>query len=111
MLWTGQRYFFYVALVFMGWISIYGASYEFDQTSIFDWNQRAGKQFVWILTAFVLGGMLLLVDYKMYNFFAYIIYAAIMLLLIVTIFSCPRHQRFPLVVGTRSDKLSTRRTR
>ncbi|MGB4414880.1 MAG: rod shape-determining protein RodA [Paludibacter sp.] len=93
--------FFYVALVFMGWISIYGASYEFDQTSIFDWNQRAGKQFVWILTAFVLGGMLLLVDYKMYNFFAYIIYAAIMLLLIVTIFIAPdiKGSRSWLVLG------------
>ncbi len=93
--------FFYVALVFMGWISIYGASYEFDQSSIFDWNQRAGKQFVWILTAFVLGGMLLLVDYKMYNFFAYIIYAAIMLLLIVTIFIAPdiKGSRSWLVLG------------
>ncbi|MCE5332800.1 MAG: rod shape-determining protein RodA [Bacteroidales bacterium] len=93
--------FFYVALVFMGWISIYGASYDFDQTSIFDWNQRAGKQFVWILTAFGLGGMLLLVDYKMYNFFAYIIYAAIMLLLIVTIFIAPdiKGSRSWLVLG------------
>lgn len=93
--------FFYVALVFMGWISIYSASYDFDQTSIFDWNQRAGKQFVWILTAFGLGGMLLLVDYKMYNFFAYIIYAAIMLLLIVTIFIAPdiKGSRSWLVLG------------
>lgn len=93
--------FFYVALVFMGWISIYGASYDFDQTSIFDWNQRAGKQFVWILTAFGLGGMLLLVDYKMYNFFAYIIYAAVMLLLIVTIFVAPdiKGSRSWLVLG------------
>ena len=38
--------FYYVVLVFMGWISIYGASYDFDQTSILDWDQRAGKQFV-----------------------------------------------------------------
>ncbi|MDN4032169.1 hypothetical protein QX215_21985, partial [Chryseobacterium gambrini] len=62
---------YFVILVIMGWISIYGASYDFDQTSILDWDQRAGKQFVWILTAFIIGGMLLLVDYRMYNFFAY----------------------------------------
>ncbi len=77
--------FFFVALVFMGWISIYGASYNFDQPGIFSWDQRAGKQFVWILTAFAIGGMLLLVDYKMYNFFAYVIYAITLLLLAFTI--------------------------
>jgi rod shape determining protein RodA len=78
--------FYYVVLVVMGWISIYGASYDFDQSSMFDFNQRAGKQFVWILTAFGLGGMLLLVDAKMYNIFAYFIYVSAMLLLILTIF-------------------------
>lgn len=78
--------FLYVALVFMGWISIYGASYDFDQASIFDFDQRAGKQFVWILTAFAIGGVLLLVDYKMYSFFAYAVYVGAILLLILTIF-------------------------
>ena len=79
----------YVLLVLMGWISIYGASYDFDQTSILDWNHRAGKQFVWILTAFGLAGMLILVDYKVYNFFAYFIYIFTILLLILTIFVAP----------------------
>ncbi|MBN2765071.1 MAG: rod shape-determining protein RodA [Paludibacteraceae bacterium] len=97
--WTTVVYF--VLLVFMGWISIYGASYDFDQTGILDWEQRAGKQFVWILTAFGLGGMLLLVDYKMYNFFAYVIYAVVILLLIVTIFVAPdiKGSRSWLVMG------------
>ena len=78
--------FYFVVLVFMGWISIYGASYDFDQASIFDFSQRAGKQFIWILTAFAIGGVLLLIDSKMYSFFAYVIYAGAVLLLIVTIF-------------------------
>lgn len=81
--WTTIIY--YVLLVFMGWISIYGASYNFDQPGIFSWDQRAGKQFVWILTAFSIGGMLLLVDYKMYNFFSYVIYGITLLLLAFTI--------------------------
>jgi rod shape determining protein RodA len=48
-----------------------------------------------------IGGMLLLVDYKMYNFFAYIIYAAVILLLIVTIFVAPdiKGSRSWLVLG------------
>lgn len=78
--------FYYVVLVFMGWVSIYGASYNFDQASIFDFSQRAGKQFLWILTAFAIGGVLLLIDSKMYNIFAYFIYVGAVLLLIVTIF-------------------------
>ena len=78
--------FFYVVLVLMGWISIYGASYNFDQASIFDFSQRAGKQFIWILSAFAIGGILLLIDSKLYNIFAYFIYVGAILLLIVTIF-------------------------
>ena len=33
--------FYFVVLVLMGWVSIYGASYNFDQASIFDFSQRA----------------------------------------------------------------------
>ena len=36
-------------------VEIYGASYDFDQSSIFDFGNRAGKQFVWVLTAIGLG--------------------------------------------------------
>ncbi|MDP4239287.1 MAG: rod shape-determining protein RodA [Bacteroidota bacterium] len=78
--------FLYVALILMGWVSIYGASYNFDQASIFDFSQRAGKQFLWILTAFAIGGVLLLIDAKMYNIFAYFIYVGAVLLLFATIF-------------------------
>lgn len=77
--------FFYVALVAMGWISIYGASYNFDQASVFDFSQRAGSQIIWIITAFAIGGMLLLVDSRMYEFFAYIIFALVILLLLFTL--------------------------
>jgi len=91
----------YVALVFMGWVSIYGASYDFDQASIFDFNQRAGKQFVWIITAFAIGGVLLLIDSKMYSFFSYVIYGGAILLLILTIFVAPdiKGSRSWLVIG------------
>jgi rod shape determining protein RodA len=93
--------FIYVALVFMGWISIYGASYDFDQSSIFDFDHRAGKQFVWILTGFGIGGIMLLIDAKLYNIFAYLIYAGAMLLLILTIFVAPdiKGSRSWLVMG------------
>lgn len=98
--WTTVLYF--ILLVTMGWISIYGASYDFDfEGSIFDFEQRAGKQFIWILTAFALGGAILLIDHRIFNYFAYVIYAAVILLLIVTIFVAPeiKGSRSWLVLG------------
>lgn len=90
----------YVVLVIMGWLSIYGASYDFDQTSILDWQQRAGKQFVWILTAFGLAGILLLIDYRVYNYFSYAIYGFVLLLLVFTIVA--PHSIVPDIKGSRS---------
>jgi len=93
--------FLYLALITMGWISIYGASYDFDQSGILDFEQRAGKQFIWILTAIGIAGMLLLIDYKVYSIFAYLIFAGSIFLLILTIFVAPdiKGSRSWLVIG------------
>ena len=76
----------FLVLVFFGWLNIYGASYTFDQTSIFDFSNRAGKQFTWILGSIVLGITLLLIDYKTYDVLAYIAYGAMFLVLLATPF-------------------------
>ncbi|MBQ7632402.1 MAG: rod shape-determining protein RodA [Paludibacteraceae bacterium] len=76
----------FLGLVLFGWLNIYGASYTFDQTSIFDFSNRAGKQFTWILGSLVLGVVLLLIDYKTYDVLAYIAYGAMLLLLLATPF-------------------------
>lgn len=74
----------FLLLVLFGWLNIYGASYTFDQTDIFDFNHRAGKQFVWIIGSLVLGGILLMIDYKTYDVLAYILYGAMLILLLIT---------------------------
>lgn len=76
----------FLALAIFGWLNIYGASYTFDQTSIFDFSNRAGKQFVWIIGSLVLGIVLLLIDYRTYDTLAYIAYGAMLLLLLATPF-------------------------
>ena len=76
----------FLVLVFFGWLNIYGASYTFDQTSIFDFSNSAGKQLRWIAGAMVLGIILLLIDYKTYDVLAYIAYGAMILLLLITPF-------------------------
>ncbi len=92
----------YFTLVIMGWFNIYGASYDLDNAgSMFNFDFRAGKQFIWILTAFALGGAILLLDYRFFTYFAYPIYAAVILLLILTIFIAPeiKGSRSWLVMG------------
>ena len=77
---------FFLVLTIFGWLNIYGASYTFDQTSIFDFSNRAGKQFIWIIGSIVLGCILLLIDYKTYDVLAYAAYGAMLLLLLATPF-------------------------
>ena len=76
----------FALLAFFGWLNIYGASYTFDQTSIFDFSNRAGKQFTWMMGSLLMGLVLLLIDYKTYDILAYIAYGAMLLLLLATPF-------------------------
>jgi rod shape determining protein RodA len=76
----------FALLAFFGWLNIYGASYTFDQTSIFDFSNRAGKQFTWMLGSLLMGLVLLLIDYKTYDVLTYIAYGAMLLLLLATPF-------------------------
>lgn len=80
----------YVILVLCGWFSIYGASYDYEHvTSIFDMSSRAGKQLIWMGTSIVLGFVILKLDSNIYDILAYYIYAAFILLLLVTIAIAP----------------------
>ena len=76
----------FLLLAVFGWLNIYGASYTFDQTSIFDFSNRAGKQFTWMMGSLLIGIVLLLIDYKTYDILAYIAYGAMLLLLLATPF-------------------------
>ena len=79
----------YLLLVIAGAVSIYAASYDFDNASIFDFDEFSGKQLRWIGLSFILGFALILVDERMYETYAYPIYVGVMLLLLVTIFVAP----------------------
>lgn len=79
----------YLLLVAGGAISIYAASYDFDNASIFSFDEFSGKQIRWIGFSFVLGLVLLLVDKRMYETYAYPIYFAVLMLLAVTIVVAP----------------------
>jgi rod shape determining protein RodA len=72
----------YIILMLLGWVMIYSAVYDENHSSIFDMSQRYGKQLLWIILSLFLGAMILLIDAKFFNAFAYPIYILVMLLLV-----------------------------
>ena len=77
----------YVALLSFGWISVCGASYDYGDADLFSLSARSGMQIVWIGTSLVLGTVLLLLDDRLYDTFAYVIFGILLLLLFATIFN------------------------
>jgi rod shape determining protein RodA len=71
-------------IALFGWMNIYGSSYSFDQTSIWDFSNRAGKQLVWLAAAIGLGGIILMIEERTYDVLGYIFYGIMILLLIIT---------------------------
>lgn len=65
----------FVTMMIFGWLNIYGASYNFDQTGLFDSHNFAGKQFLWMGISLLAGCIIMLIDAKTYDIFAYIFYA------------------------------------
>ena len=78
--------FLFLAIALFGWLNIYGASYTFDQTSLFDLSNRAGKQFLWLGIACVLGIAVLFIEGRTYEVIAYLLYAFWIAVLLVTPF-------------------------
>ena len=77
----------YLCLLAFGWLSVCGASYTYGDTDILSLSTRSGMQIVWIGTSICLGFVLLMLDDRFYDTFAYIIYAILLLLLFATIFN------------------------
>lgn len=72
-------------LVIMGWFNIYAAVYNEEHTGILDLSQRYGKQFIWIIAAFIISIFIVIIDTRFYLFFARFIYAGIILLLFLVL--------------------------
>ncbi|HZH73736.1 MAG TPA: rod shape-determining protein RodA [Mariniphaga sp.] len=75
----------YLALVIIGWINIYSAVYDPEHHSIFDVTQRYGKQMIWIGAALLIAFIILIIETDFYVFFAWYIYASVIILLILVL--------------------------
>lgn len=77
----------YLALVILGWFSVCGASYNYGEPDFFDFTTRAGKQLMWIGCSMILVFVLLMLEDRLYDTYAYLIYGFMILLLFGTIFN------------------------
>ncbi len=70
-------------IVILGWLNIYAAVYnESDVHSIFSLDLNSGRQFLFILGSVVLIVMIMAIDFRFYDTFAYFIYGAVIAILI-----------------------------
>lgn len=78
---------YYLALVFIGWITIYSTCYIPDgSTHIFDFSQPYSKQLLWIGTSIVLATVILLIDSGIIQHYAYFFYLICLFLMILVLF-------------------------
>lgn len=76
----------YLALVTIGLLSIYAAAFNETHPQIYDLSQNYGKQLLFIGISLAVGFIILLIDAKFFNAFAYVFYGlSIILLLLVLI--------------------------
>ena len=77
----------YLVLILIGWLNIYASVHTASAGSILDWSSRAGKQFVWILTALGLaGGILFLLPARFWEEVCIPFYTFVVALLVLVIF-------------------------
>ncbi|MCF0200872.1 MAG: rod shape-determining protein RodA [Bacteroidales bacterium] len=72
----------YLALVLIGWLSIFSAKYNEMHPSILDFSQVYGKQLIWIGIALLIGFVLLLFNAKFFNGFSIWFYIFILVCLV-----------------------------
>lgn len=77
----------YVALLVFGWISVCGASYTYGEVDIFSLDSRSGMQIIWIASSLCIATVLLFLNHRYYDTYAYLVYAILIGLLFLTIFN------------------------
>nr|WP_262707524.1 rod shape-determining protein RodA [Larkinella soli] len=76
----------YIACVLMGWLNVYAAVYSPEsQTSLFDMSTNAGKQLMWIGTTVLLIIAILVINYRFWDTFAFVIYGLTILSLLLVL--------------------------
>src|SRR5579863_10400084 len=76
----------YFCIVLIGWLNIYSAVFNPVHPGIFDFSQRYGKQFIWIITGFVMALLIMASDASFFSVFSYPLYGIMVFSLFVVRF-------------------------
>lgn len=82
-----QTILFYILLLLVGWLNIYSADYNPEVVN--EGLTKADLQLIWIGVSALSAFVILTIDSKVYQIFAYLIYALFIVILIATIFLAP----------------------
>lgn len=76
-----------MSIAVLGWLNIFAAVYdESANQSIFDMTLNSGRQLFFMASSIILIIAIMVVDFKFYDTFAYIIYGVVVFLLILVVF-------------------------
>ena len=77
----------YIAIVLIGWVSIYASVHSTEPSSIFDPGCRSGKQFVWIVVALLFDALILFaINPRLWEVITPVAYLVVFCLLVLVIF-------------------------
>ncbi len=75
----------FAALCIIGWLNIYAAVYDPEKGNLFNLGTNYGKQFIFLLTAGILGILILVMDVKFFSTFSPLFYGVSIFLLLVVL--------------------------
>jgi rod shape determining protein RodA len=77
----------WIVMIGFGWMNIYSANIMEANNGAFDLSMRFGKQIIWIGASLILAVLMLMLDAKLYTYFAYLLYLIMLgVLLAVLVF-------------------------
>lgn len=77
----------YLILIIIGWLAVFSSSYDpHAATGFFDFSKPYCKQLIWMGAAILLAVILLLIESRIYQYFAYHIYVVCLLIMVAVLF-------------------------
>lgn len=75
----------FATLCIIGWLNIYAAVYDPEKANVFSLGTNYGKQFIFLITAGLLGILILAMDVKFFSTFSPVFYGVSLILLLIVL--------------------------
>lgn len=76
----------FMLMLIMGLATVYSVAYNPENPSLFSFDEKYGKQVIWLAVSLFLGLLVFLIDSDIYRKFAFPIYLVTLILLVVVLF-------------------------